>query len=160
ACEVADGRAACVPAAVSTCRAGGNVHYRTFGGKNFVFAGGCTYTLAKPCRPDPALPAFAVEATNERRGDPEVAAIVSVAVRVYGVTVEAVKAETGIVRVNNRRSHLPVSLANGKLRLLQKGGALLLTADFGLKVSYDWDDRVVLKLPAALASQACGACSE
>lgn len=63
-----------------------------------------------------------------------------------------------LLQVDNRRSRLPVSLARGKLRLQQKGKAVLIRTDFRLEVLYDWRDRLVVKLPAALAAKACGMC--
>lgn len=63
-----------------------------------------------------------------------------------------------LLQVNNHRSRLPISLAGGKLCLQQKGKAVLIRTDFRLEVLYDWRDRLVVKLPAALAAKACGMC--
>ncbi|KFW10574.1 IgGFc-binding protein, partial [Eurypyga helias] len=142
----------------TTCWATGDPHYQTFDGKTFDFMGTCTYTLTKTCDSDPALPVFSVEAENERRGNPQVSYVGSVIVRVYDVTIAVVRSENGIVRVNNHRSRLPISLARGKLRLQQKGTSVLIKTDFKLEVLYDWDDHVVVKLPGMFSGKVCGLC--
>lgn len=63
-----------------------------------------------------------------------------------------------LLQVNNHRSRLPISLAQGKLRLQQKGKSVQIKTDFNLKILYDWDDHVVVKLPAMLSDKVCGMC--
>ncbi|KAM6188764.1 IgGFc-binding protein [Sarcoramphus papa] len=63
-----------------------------------------------------------------------------------------------LLQVNNHRSRLPISLAQGKLRLQQKGKSVQIKTDFGLKVLYDWDDHVVVKVPGTLSGKVCGMC--
>ncbi|KFQ07684.1 IgGFc-binding protein, partial [Haliaeetus albicilla] len=142
----------------STCWASGDPHYQTFDGKAFDFMGTCTYTLTKTCDSDPTLPVFNVEARNQQRGNPKVSYIDSVTVYAYDVTVTVVRSENGIVRVNNHRSHLPISLAQGKLHLQQKGKSVVIKTDFGLKILYNWDDHMVVKLPSTLFGKVCGLC--
>lgn len=62
--------------------------------------------------------------------------------------------------MNHHRSHLPLALAQGKLLLQQQGRSLLVQAAFGLRVLYDWDHHVLLKLPASLAGRVCGVCGD
>ncbi|KFO89965.1 IgGFc-binding protein, partial [Buceros rhinoceros silvestris] len=155
-CKVADNQPTDVQKTAATCRATGNGHHQTFDGRTFHFTGACTYTLTKSCHTDPALPIFSVEATNDQRGNLQ--GVRSVTVRVYDITVGAVRDEKGVVRVNHHRSHLPLALAQGKLLLQQRGKSLLVQASFGLKVLYDWDRHVLVKLPAKLACQVCGVC--
>ncbi|KAK1191591.1 FCGBP protein, partial [Pygoscelis papua] len=143
---------------VSTCWATGDPHYQTFDGKAFDFMGTCTYTLTKTCDPDPTLPVFSVEAKNEHRGNPKVSYVGSVTIRIYDITIAVVRSENGIVRVNNHRSRLPISLAQGKLQLQQKGKSVQIKTDFNLKILYDWDDHVVVKLPIMLSGKVCGMC--
>ncbi|XP_014813471.1 PREDICTED: IgGFc-binding protein-like [Calidris pugnax] len=157
-CQVVDGQPTCIHEAPLTCWATGDSHYRTFDGKTLHLMGTCTYTLTKTCHQDPTIPFFSVEAKNEARGHLGVSHVDTVTVHVYDVTVEATRAENGIVRVNNRRSHLPISLARGKLRLRQKGRSLLIQTHFHLKVLYDWDHHLLVKLPGALSAKVCGLC--
>ncbi|KFZ60553.1 IgGFc-binding protein, partial [Podiceps cristatus] len=157
-CEVVDGQPTCIQEAISTCWATGSLHYQTFDGKAFHFTGTCTYTLTKTCDPDPTLPNFSIEAKNGHRGNLEVSCVDSVTVHVYDVTITVVRSENGIVRVNNHRSRLPISLAQGKLHVQQKGKSVLIKTDFKLKVLYDWDDHVVVKLPSTFSGKVCGMC--
>ncbi|XP_026723109.1 IgGFc-binding protein-like, partial [Athene cunicularia] len=151
-------QSSCVPETFTTCWATGDPHYLTFDGKTFDFMGTCTYTLTKTCDSDPKLPVFSVEAKNEHRANPKVSCVGSVTVRIYDIVITMVRAEKGIVRVNNHHSHLPIALAEGKLHLQQKGKSLLLETDFKLKILYDWDNRVLVKLPSALSGKVCGLC--
>ncbi|NXL40769.1 FCGBP protein, partial [Glaucidium brasilianum] len=148
----------CVQETFSTCWATGDPHYLTFDGKAFDFMGTCAYTLTKTCDSDPNLPVFSVEAKNEHRANQKVSCVGSVTIRIYDIVVTMVRAEKGIVRVNNQRSHLPISLAEGKLHLQQKGKSVLVETDFKLKIIYDWDNRVLVKLPSALSGKVCGMC--
>ncbi|XP_010128119.1 PREDICTED: IgGFc-binding protein-like, partial [Chlamydotis macqueenii] len=157
-CEMVDEQSGCSPESDLTCWATGDPHYQTFDGKTFDFMGTCTYTLTKTCDPDPTLPVFSVKAKNEHRGNPKVSYVNSVTVDVYDITITVVRSENGIVRVNNHRSHLPISLAGGKLRLWQKGKSVLIETDFMLNVLYDWDDHVVVKLPGMFSGKVCGMC--
>ncbi|XP_055560840.1 IgGFc-binding protein, partial [Falco cherrug] len=157
-CTLVDGQHTCHQETFSTCWVTGDPHYQTFDGKSFDITGTCTYTLTKTCDSDPTLPVFNIEAKNEHRGVPKVSCISSMTIRVYDVTITAVRSENGIVRVNNHQSHLPISLAEGRLHLQQKGKSLLIQTDFGLKILYNWDDRMVMKLPSRLAGKVCGMC--
>ncbi|KFQ03873.1 IgGFc-binding protein, partial [Leptosomus discolor] len=130
----------------------------------FNFQGTCAYTLTKTCDSEPTLPVFSVRVKNEHRGSLKASYLDSVTVQVYDVTVTAVRAENGIVRfpfparVDHQRSPLPATLARGRVRLRQKGRAVLIETNFRLQILYNWDDRVVVKLPGALAGKVCGMC--
>ncbi|XP_067172896.1 IgGFc-binding protein-like [Apteryx mantelli] len=157
-CTVVKGNPTCVKDTESICWATGDPHYRTFDGKNFDFMGTCTYTLSKTCTSDASLPVFSVEAKNENRGNTQVSYVGSVTVRVYDIVITVVRGETGIVRVNNQRSRLPISLADGKLKAYQNGDSVLIKTDFLLKVFFDWDHHLVVKIPSKLSNKVCGLC--
>ncbi|NXG26742.1 FCGBP protein, partial [Grallaria varia] len=104
------------------------------------------------------LPAFSVEVQKEEKEDPKFSSVASITVRINNVTVTVVRAENGMVRVNNHRSRLPISLSRGKLRVRQKGKSVLIQWDFKLKVLYNWDDHVVIQIAADLSGKVCGLC--
>lgn len=60
--------------------------------------------------------------------------------------------------MNNQRSQLPISLQEGKLRLYQSGTSVFIETDFSLKVSYDWNNRLWVKIPSSFFENVCGLC--
>ncbi|KAJ6663879.1 hypothetical protein lerEdw1_009960 [Lerista edwardsae] len=158
-CEIKEDQPVCVPESEATCWAQGDPHYHTFDGRNFDFMGTCTYTIAKTCGPDTTLPSFSIEAKNENRGgNTRVSYAASVTIRVYNITISVVSLETGLVRVNYQQSRLPISLHGGKLRLYQSGGSVFIETDFSLKVSYDWNSFLVVKISSSFSENLCGLC--
>nr|XP_023969251.2 IgGFc-binding protein-like [Chrysemys picta bellii] len=157
-CQIVDGRPECVAESESTCWAQGDPHYHTFDGRNFDFMGTCTYTIAKTCGSDSTLPSFSVKAKNDNRGNTRVSYVGYVMVEVYNVTVSVVRDETGFVRVNDQRSRLPISLLEGKLKVYQSGGSVVIQTDFSLRVSYDWKSYLVVKISSSFSESVCGLC--
>ncbi|XP_058716081.1 IgGFc-binding protein-like isoform X2 [Poecile atricapillus] len=156
-CEMVDGQLECIQETFSTCWLAGGPRYCSFDGKIFDFMGTCAYTLNTICSPNPTLPAFSVEVKKEEKENSKVSSISSITIHVDNVTVTAVQSENGMVKVNHR-SRLPISLSHGKLCIHQKGKSMLIQLNFNLKVLYNWDDHVVIKLPAALSGKVCGMC--
>uniref|UniRef100_A0A8C3FY59 VWFD domain-containing protein n=1 Tax=Chrysemys picta bellii TaxID=8478 RepID=A0A8C3FY59_CHRPI len=157
-CQIVDGRPECVAESESTCWAQGDPHYHTFDGRNFDFMGTCTYTIAKTCGSDSTLPSFSVKAKNDNRGNTRVSYVGYVTVEVYNVTVSVVRYETGFVRVNDQRSRLPISVLEGKLRVYQSGGSVVIETDFSLRVSYNWGSSLVVKISSSFWEHVCGLC--
>uniref|UniRef100_A0A8C3KY79 VWFD domain-containing protein n=1 Tax=Chrysolophus pictus TaxID=9089 RepID=A0A8C3KY79_CHRPC len=62
------------------------------------------------------------------------------------------------LQVNNHLTHLPISLAQGKLHLHQKGSFVQIKTDFMLKVLYNWDGHLMVKIPSAYSGRVCGMC--
>uniref|UniRef100_A0A667HHH3 Fc gamma binding protein n=1 Tax=Lynx canadensis TaxID=61383 RepID=A0A667HHH3_LYNCA len=157
-CQVVDGQAQCVAVPTATCRAQGDPHYTTFDGRRYDMMGTCLYTMVELCSKDQSLPAFSVEAKNEHRGSRRVSYVGLVTVRAYSHSVSVVRGEVGFVRIDNQRSRLPVSLAEGRLRVYQSGTRAVVELDFGLVVTYDWDCQLALSLPERFRDQVCGLC--
>lgn len=61
-------------------------------------------------------------------------------------------------QIDNQRSRLPASLAEGRLRVYQSGTRGVVELDFGLVVTYDWDCQLALSLPERFQGQVCGLC--
>lgn len=53
---------------------------------------------------------------------------------------------------------LPVSVANGRLLVTQGASKVVLTTDFGLRVTYHWNWRVEVTLPSSYHGAVCGLC--
>ncbi|XP_053123549.1 IgGFc-binding protein-like [Hemicordylus capensis] len=159
-CQIVDGSPRCVPvlAPQPICWASGQSHYHTFDGHSYDFQGTCTYTVAKTCRPHSGLPLFHIFTKSQRNGKTPFSFVSQVTVSVYGSNITMVKNEYGLVRVNQLRSHLPIILHDGKLSLYHRGGQLVIDTQFGLKVYYDWNYYLVVKVTPAFQGHLCGLC--
>ncbi|XP_044028582.1 IgGFc-binding protein-like [Siniperca chuatsi] len=138
-----------------TCWVMGNLHY-TFDGHYYTFMGNCTYTMAKNCHVGGTLPAFEVETNNV--GNIQVPSVGTVTVNVYGINIDIVRSEFGIVRVNYQQWTLPINLNNGQVKLSQKGVFVVMETDFGLSVQYDWNEYLAVTVPGSFAGSVCGLC--
>ncbi|XP_051246393.1 IgGFc-binding protein-like [Dicentrarchus labrax] len=139
------------------CWVMGNLHY-TFDGNYYNFMGNCTYTMAKNCHVDRALPAFEVETKNMNEGNLQVPSAGRVTINVYGINIDIVRSELGIVRVNYQQWNLPINLNNGQVKLFQKGLYVVIETDFGLTVQYDWNEYLFIQVPGSFAGSVCGLC--
>ncbi|KAI4817690.1 hypothetical protein KUCAC02_011073 [Chaenocephalus aceratus] len=140
-----------------TCWVMGSLYY-TFDGHDYTFTGNCTYTFAKNCHVDETLPAFEVATKNLNEGSVQVPSVETVTVNVYGINIEIVRNEYGIVRVNYHKWLLPLNLNNGQVKLSLKGLYVVMETDFGLIVQYDWDQYLVVTLPGSFSGSVCGLC--
>ncbi|XP_051901322.1 IgGFc-binding protein-like, partial [Pristis pectinata] len=157
-CKVEKGVAKCVPQYTKKCWAWGDPHYHTLDGLNYDFQGTCTYVVAESCGTDTTLPSFKVTAKNDVRGNTTVSFVKLVHVDVYGYGIAIHKLETGLVRINDMKTRLPVTLEEGKLRLFQRGSFAVLETDFGLEVSYEWNWYLTVTLTSSHFRSVCGLC--
>ncbi|KAM5210177.1 IgGFc-binding protein [Hipposideros larvatus] len=157
-CQVVDGQARCIPVSVATCRAQGDPHYTTFDGRRYDMMGTCLYTMAELNSQDETLPAFSVEAKNEHRYNKHVSYVGYVTVRAYSHSVSLARGEVGFARIDNQRSCLPATLAEGRFRVFESGTRAIVELDFGLVVTYDWDSHLALSLPERFRGQVYGLC--
>ncbi|KAF2986925.1 hypothetical protein EK904_008676 [Melospiza melodia maxima] len=138
-------------------------HYRSFDGKTSDFMGTCAYNLTTIYDPDPTLPAFSIEVKKEEKVNSKVSSMGSITNHIDNITVTTVLSENGMMRisknqVSSHHSCLPMSLSHGELHIYQKGKSMLIQSNFKLKVLYNWDNHLVIKLLAALSGKVCGMC--
>ncbi|NXV56863.1 FCGBP protein, partial [Molothrus ater] len=166
--EMVDGQPEFIQETFSTCWLAGRPHYCSFDGKTSDFMGTCAmkfdhkfdhaYNSTTICDPNPTLPAFSVEVKKEEKVNSKVSSIGSITNHIDNITVTTVLSETGMVRVSSHHSCLPMSLSQGELHVYQKGKSMFIQSNFKLKVLYNWDDHLVIKLLAALSGKVCGMC--
>uniref|UniRef100_A0AAY5ED12 VWFD domain-containing protein n=1 Tax=Electrophorus electricus TaxID=8005 RepID=A0AAY5ED12_ELEEL len=63
-----------------------------------------------------------------------------------------------IFQISDSLWYLPISLANGRVTLQQSGFSVVTETDFGLSVQYDWEQYMVVKVPASFMGRMCGMC--
>ncbi|KAM6427526.1 IgGFc-binding protein-like [Liasis olivaceus] len=157
-CNIVNGSPTCVPAITpqAMCWASGQPHYHTFDGRSFDFQGTCSYTVVKTCSTSTNLPFFHIF-TKSQKNSP-FSFISHVTITIYNSSITMIKHEYGLVRVNQLRSRLPIRLHDGTVSLYHRGSQLVIETQFGLKVYYDWNYYLVVKVTPAFQSQICGLC--
>ncbi|XP_051901332.1 alpha-tectorin-like [Pristis pectinata] len=148
----------CHPVLTKTCTIFGDPHYYTFDRRVIHFQGTCTSVLSQLCDGQHNLTFYRVEGASEHRGNTAVSWLRLVRLLVYQTEILLLKGAADYILVNGTRTSIPVSLANGQLRVRASGLALSATTDFGLTVTYDGDHHASVSLPASYGGATCGMC--
>ncbi|XP_071318951.1 alpha-tectorin-like isoform X2 [Trachinotus anak] len=156
-CRVVGGEFGCHPSPHGTCSASGDPHYLTFDQKAYDFQGTCRYVLASLCNDTDGLHQFSVEAKNEPWSGLPVSITAEVFVNVWGHRVRVSRDSRGVVEVNGITTNLPVVL-NGNVSIFASGAQTFITADFGLRVTYDGSSVVSISVPSNYRGLTCGLC--
>ncbi|XP_075462776.1 IgGFc-binding protein-like [Ascaphus truei] len=157
-CKIQGGNPVCVPDYTGTCWGWGDPHYQTLDGYNFDFQGTCTYVLAKYIGDDSGLVPFSIEERNDNRGSQAVSFVRLVNIFVHGYKITIVQGEFGKVRVNDEITNLPLILLGGKISVSLSGLNAVLSTDFGLQVTYEYNWNVMINLPSSYHGSTGGLC--
>ncbi|XP_051638754.1 IgGFc-binding protein-like isoform X1 [Manacus candei] len=153
-CHLDKGAPICRHDYLGTCTGSPSLQYHTFDGAPVSIHGGCKYTLTRYCGADPTLEPFSVEEGWSQ--DRSEAPLANVYVYAYNVSIRAGGGRT--IQVNNKSTDLPVTLEAGKIRIFQNEGRTILQTDFGLQVTYDEDQVIMVAVPSSYFGATCGLC--
>ncbi|XP_050843022.1 IgGFc-binding protein-like isoform X2 [Serinus canaria] len=153
-CHLDKGTPSCRHDYLGTCTGSPSLQYHTFDGASVSPRGGCRYTLARYCGADPTLEPFTVE--EQRSRDHPKKPLANVNIYTYNVSIHA--GEDKPVQVNNKPTTLPAILEEGKVQIFQNEGRTILQTDFGLQVTYDEDQVIMVAVPSSYFGASCGLC--
>ncbi|KAJ6663588.1 hypothetical protein lerEdw1_009667 [Lerista edwardsae] len=157
-CRVVEGFRGCYPTNYSTCHASWGLHYLTFDKRKFDFQGTCAYVLTEVCHKPPELERFSIYVQSKHSGSHIVSIHWSVQVNVLSDVLIASRRYPDRILVNGLLTYLPYSTAGGRISTFRKGCHLVIQADFGLTVLFDWDNSVTVTVPSTYADTLCGLC--
>ncbi|XP_068098403.1 IgGFc-binding protein-like [Hyperolius riggenbachi] len=161
-CSVSKGIQGCYPNSYATCTAAGDPHYNTFDGVPYDFQGTCVYLFTGLCNKTADLVDFQVYVQNENRIRKTVSFTAEVRVFIYNIIVVISRIKPGKIQVNGILTNLPVTYNQGTdiVSMYRSGNSAVLQTNFGFKVSYNWDSRIVVTVPSTYAGQLCGLCGK
>ncbi|XP_077312503.1 IgGFc-binding protein-like [Lithobates pipiens] len=157
-CRVENEEAVCVPDYSGLCYAWGDPHCLTFDGKSYDHQGTCTYVLAQYAGNDKTLEPFKVTIKNENRGTPAVSYVGRVNVVMYDINIAMQIGDFNKIRVNGELTNLPLTLADGRLKLYQSGMTAIVEAQNNVIVSYDWNWLATVSVPSSYYNATSGMC--
>ncbi|XP_056600893.1 IgGFc-binding protein [Triplophysa dalaica] len=157
-CTVQDNKAVCVPKSKASCMATGDPHYRTFDGNHFSFQGICTYTLVKTSGKDPTLTPFSIINKNDMLNGYYGSYVKSVSIKVKGHDITFSKDKRNHVTIDGSVLNLPVSLNSEGINIVLSGTKGILQTDFGLEVTFNWADTLIVVLSSSYDNNIEGMC--
>uniref|UniRef100_W5MEX7 Zonadhesin n=1 Tax=Lepisosteus oculatus TaxID=7918 RepID=W5MEX7_LEPOC len=155
-CGISSGVPDCYPSTFGICKLHNGPHYNTFENTLHQFMGTCTYTLAKLCMKSSSIPYFSVKVKIENRGNFSNFYIHELHVNVYNYIISMFKELRD--KVNGLWRKLPVSLSGESVRIHKRGRLIVLKTGFDLKLSYNADYMVEVKVPSLYFNKTCGMC--
>ncbi|KAF1522257.1 IgGFc-binding protein, partial [Eudyptes sclateri] len=157
-CRVEDGIQDCYPKSYGTCAAVGATHYESFDGGKFIFQGTCMYQFTGLCKKSQGLVDFQVLVQNGHQDEKSLSSIALVMVKVYGKNIVISQEHPGKIMINDQLVNLPYLHRDRKISIYRGGQEVLVEADFGLTVTYDWQGQVTVSVPSSYANTLCGLC--
>ncbi|XP_035236139.1 IgGFc-binding protein-like [Anguilla anguilla] len=71
-----------------------------------------------------------------------------------------IKYQWGRIMVNNEVQNLPVEMGSNLVTVIYSNNMAVLQTNFGLRVSYDWNSRLLIQLPSSYYGSVCGLCGD
>ncbi|XP_069057214.1 IgGFc-binding protein-like [Pleurodeles waltl] len=159
-CGIVNGVSGCYPVGYGTCSSIGEPHYNTLDGVRFVYQGDCVYQFSALCNKTVDLVDFQVNVQNEHRGSKPVTLIRTVEFTIYGLATIISRQFPGTVMLNSHRINLPYNTDDGKVRMYKASSKVVIKTDIGITVTFDFQNRITLKLPSTYAGFVCGLCGD
>ncbi|XP_053546860.1 IgGFc-binding protein-like [Bombina bombina] len=157
-CSVVNGIQNCYPLTYGTCSASGDPHYITFDGVKYDFQGTCVYQFAGLCKKIEGLVDFQVNVQNDNRGSKAVSYVTVVQVQVSDFDITISRQYKDRILLNGVLTNLPFSVDNGKLSIYKQGFNAIVQTSFGLRVTFNWESYVAVKVPSSYSGALCGLC--
>ncbi|XP_066494914.1 alpha-tectorin-like, partial [Tiliqua scincoides] len=149
----------CQPIRRASCQLLSGRHHTTFDGRLYHFRGNCTYVLSQMCAPshNRSLEYYRVEVEMSGAA-PGTSHIRRLHVAVHDQEIAIPANATGHVTIHGIKTLLPVALLGGKVRVRQSGFSVKVVTDWGMEVSYDGKQHVMVAIPVTYHNSTCGLC--
>ncbi|XP_040269674.1 IgGFc-binding protein-like [Bufo bufo] len=157
-CAVRNGILNCYPRSYGVCYSFGDPHYISFDGTKFEFQGTCVYQLTGVCNKNSGLINFEVWVQNQNRGNIRVSDTTVVYIKVYDLEIEASRQYPNKVMINKTLINLPFRSNDGRFSFYRNPHSVEFIFDFELKVTFDFNNIVMVKVPGIYANALCGLC--
>uniref|UniRef100_H3AIN8 Alpha-tectorin n=1 Tax=Latimeria chalumnae TaxID=7897 RepID=H3AIN8_LATCH len=153
-CKIQSGARDCYPKDAGLCWAWGGRHYATFDGAAFALEGACNYTLARSCGTHASVGVSWFNVMERWTSSSKM----NLWIEAHGHRLKMAAGEPGKIQVNGTRMNLPLMLGSANIKFFQSGMTAMVQTDFGLHVSFDWRQHVMVTVPATYAGSLCGLC--
>ncbi|CAH2318248.1 c-binding -like [Pelobates cultripes] len=157
-CDVVNGIQNCYPLTYGSCSASGDPHYITFDGTKYDFQGTCIYQFVGVCKKSDDLVDFSVNVQNDNRGSKVVSYVTAVQVNIWNFDIVIDRRYKDKILLNSVLTNLPYIVDNGKLSIYKEGFHCIVQTSFGVRVSFNWESHIAVKVPSTYTGALCGLC--
>ncbi|XP_053307527.1 IgGFc-binding protein-like [Spea bombifrons] len=153
-CTVVNQIQDCYSLSSGTCATFGNHHYKTFDGARYNFQGTCLYQFASLCTKKHDLEDFQINIQNRNSGHKAIL----MQIKVFNFTIEINSQNKDHIKVNGELTNLPFVVGLGMLSIYQHGFYVVLQTSFNLRVTFNWENHVIVTVPSSYSGSVCGLC--
>ncbi|KAK0155591.1 IgGFc-binding protein [Merluccius polli] len=155
-CALQSGVASCVPKTSGSCSVLGSRTVRALDGQSYPLWGDCAFLLSEVEEKKGAIAVFSVsiQQSTSKKGH----VFRSVTLKAYSFEITMMPGVVWEIMIDDIRTNLPLSLADGKMWAHQSGSSIVIKTDFGLQLTYDTQAGVVLQLPSTYSGVLHGLC--